>query len=418
MQTRHVGSQLSTLTSHQRNRIEEFGKSLAQACANLESVAMGFIRWCSNNPFRSDKQCQEAFKVFKESAASSSRSQREKDRIWVQIKDVLLNPHSSSSNHKIRQLFNEDLEVGKSLSNGVKCSTCHEPGGQFVSCVGKNCRRVFHVRCAASKLYSYKHKTTYYRCCGCTAVDIEEAKDVPKGKLRFKRKKKIGKQKNKNEKKDVAEVTTPVNVPLAQPAEVTTPVNVPLAQPPSPAKIQETVAITQSVEDDCPGAQRSHLLPDADNGNCAIPKKAGGTAAIEQFQWSTLAGDNDICLATLESLSNGDSVDEDELQRIEKSALRLLKNRCVAMCNFYQNDGFLRLWEKAEIAIAAYEGQEEPSTMTSLAKELKKFGFVLTPRMWTRCEIVLIMVLLLDPNLHYLNINQKKPGLDEDLQNR
>jgi hypothetical protein len=88
------------------------------------------------------------------------------------------------------------------------------------------------------------------------------------------------------------------------------------------------------------------------------------------------------------------------------------------MCNFYQNDGFLRLWEKAEIAIAAYEGQEEPSTMTSLAKELNKFGFVLTPRMWTRCEIVLIMVLLLDPNLHYLNINQKKPGLNEDLQNR
>ena len=34
----------------------------------------------------------------------------------------------------------------------------------------------------------------------------------------------------------------------------------------------------------------------------------------------------------------------------------------------------------------------------------------------SRCEIMLIMVLLLDPNLIYLDINQQKQGLDEGLQ--
>ena len=34
-------------------------------------------------------------------------------------------------------------------------------------------------------------------------------------------------------------------------------------------------------------------------------------------------------------------------------------------------------------------------------------GFVLTPRMWTKIELACIMVLLIDPHLSYLGIEQK-----------
>ena len=54
--------------------------------------------------------------------------------------------------------------------------------------------------------------------------------------------------------------------------------------------------------------------------------------------------------------------------------------------------------------------------MEALEAQLRMVGFALTPRMWTKTELSLIMVVLLDPHLKYMSINQKQG--EEVLQNR
>ena len=330
-----------------------------------------------------------------------------------------------------------DLAPAEAQSNVLKtCTACHNSDcAPLITCDGVYCLNRYHYACV--NLTSKKvNQMKFFFCQDCkkpktktkkrTSAPIPKQKPSSNSEQSKKRPPPIPSPVvKKKPRPDSAAATGGTQSTAVSSRAIIPTVSMPDAladiakKTPSVSLVEsDHVAAGHSDEDDCAGAQRSHLLPDADHGNCAVPKKPGGTAAIEQFQWSTLAGDNDICLATLESLLNGDSVDEDDLQRIEKSARRLLKNRCVAMCNLYHNESFLRLLEKAEVALEAYEGQEQPSSMECLEQALKQFGFVLTPRMWTRCELVLIMVLLIDPNYCYQNINQKRPDLDENLQNR
>jgi hypothetical protein len=98
--------------------------------------------------------------------------------------------------------------------------------------------------------------------------------------------------------------------------------------------------------------------------------------------------------------------------------MRLLRSRCVGLFNFYDNVGFLKLHDDAVSAIDVYAGKQQPFDSAFLLEQLKEYAFVVTPRMWTGLEIALIMFLLLDPNLHYLNINQKNRAVQEETQNR
>jgi hypothetical protein len=52
-----------------------------------------------------------------------------------------------------------------------------------------------------------------------------------------------------------------------------------------------------------------------------------------------------------------------------------------------------------------------------MLQELKKFGFVVSPRMWTKLELLMLMVIILDPKLFYMGIRQKDRK-DERDQNR
>ena len=88
------------------------------------------------------------------------------------------------------------------------------------------------------------------------------------------------------------------------------------------------------------------------------------------------------------------------------------------MFNFYSNSGFLKLYEDAVQALDDYAGKQLPFDEAFLLEQLRQYAFVLTPRMCSRLEILLIMFLLLDPNLHYLNIGQKSPQVEEEMQNR
>ena len=144
------------------------------------------------------------------------------------------------------------------------------------------------------------------------------------------------------------------------------------------------------------------------HGDSDLLKVAKGTASVEQFCWSTLSTDNDFCLSTLESLSQRvDRFDEDETKSTENELLRLLRCRCVALFNFYNNTCFLVLLREAEEAIRAYGGIESPILPDKMQQLLRDRGFVLTPRMWTKIELACIMVLLIDPHLSYLGIEQK-----------
>jgi len=150
------------------------------------------------------------------------------------------------------------------------------------------------------------------------------------------------------------------------------------------------------------------LMVPGSHGDSNVAKVAKGTASVEQFCWSTLEADNDFCLSTLEILSYGDHLfHEDETKSTEVELLRLLRCRCVALFNFYNNCCFLFLLEEAEDAIRTYGGIQSPIVPEVMQKLLRERGFVLTPRMWTKIELACIMVLLIDPHLSYLGIEQK-----------
>jgi hypothetical protein len=174
------------------------------------------------------------------------------------------------------------------------------------------------------------------------------------------------------------------------------------------------------VNEAAPILQRSsRLVPSIQtHGDSTIVKAPKGTGSIEQFFWANLSGDNDFCLANLEMLSQGKEVPREIEQKLQLESQRLLRNRCVSLFNFYGNVGFMTLFSEALEALENYGGKQDPFSLAFMFEQLRHFGFVLTPRMWSRLEIVLIMVLLLDPNLDYLHVNQKKQNLDEATQNR
>ncbi len=64
-------------------------------------------------------------------------------------------------------------------------------------------------------------------------------------------------------------------------------------------------------------------------------------------------------------------------------------------CNFYSNASFLQVHEEALRSLDEYNCKETPMPPEKLQSMLRVCGFILTPRMWTRLELVRIMVLLL-----------------------
>lgn len=168
-----------------------------------------------------------------------------------------------------------------------------------------------------------------------------------------------------------------------------------------------------------PTVASSRSMPASCHGDIpASSRAAKGTASIEQFFWSTLSTDNDSCLSNLERLSNDAEVSPELEAKLTVEMRRLFRNRCVGLFNFYSNPGFLKLHEDAVQALDDYAGKQLPFDEAFLLEQLRQYAFVLTPRMWSRLEILLIMFLLLDPNLHYLNIGQKSAQVEEEMQNR
>jgi hypothetical protein len=143
-------------------------------------------------------------------------------------------------------------------------------------------------------------------------------------------------------------------------------------------------------------------------------KAKPSTAVLENYQWATSSNDTDYCIDQLESISASEGYEP--ASNTIKQAWRLLKCRCKALSLFYGNDSFNLLYSKAHTGLNSYEGKEDPMAKVTMLKLLKSKGFVLTPRMWTQYELLLLMIIILDPNFEYQSINQKKGS--EELQNR
>jgi hypothetical protein len=123
------------------------------------------------------------------------------------------------------------------------------------------------------------------------------------------------------------------------------------------------------------------------HGNVFNSKRtvASGTAAVEQFVIANLVGDNDFCLAMLEHLGRDEVPECAETQH---ELERMLHNRCFALFNFYNNIGFMKLYDDAVAALCDYDGKERPFDAKLLLKLLSQYAFVVTPRIWTKTEML------------------------------
>jgi hypothetical protein len=108
------------------------------------------------------------------------------------------------------------------------------------------------------------------------------------------------------------------------------------------------------------------------------------------------------------------SVQEDD---VLNEGYQILRKRCHALFLLYGNDAFKDLYERAVSALEQYKGQEAPHTSDHIRHHLTTFAFILSPRMWRKPELLMIMCILVDKDLQYTSINQKDTR-DEKCQNR
>jgi hypothetical protein len=138
------------------------------------------------------------------------------------------------------------------------------------------------------------------------------------------------------------------------------------------------------------------------------------TAKYEQFYWALLAVDSEFCFQTLEGLAAGRTAHEESV--IEEGK-KILKKRCCALFALYGNAAFEQLYYDAVAALDKYEGKQSPFTSVEVIHHLRTWGFMLSPRMWSKAELLMLMCIIMDKDLNFTPINQKD-GKDEVKQNR
>jgi hypothetical protein len=137
------------------------------------------------------------------------------------------------------------------------------------------------------------------------------------------------------------------------------------------------------------------------------------TSRVEDFFWATLPSFTNTCIDTLELLAAGKTVHPD----VEKEGLAILAGRCQALHKLYGNTEFLEFLATAQESLDSYAGKQEAYSRQVMVNNLRKFGFVISPRMWSKLELLMLMVIILDPKLMYMGIRQKDRK-DERDQNR
>lgn len=140
---------------------------------------------------------------------------------------------------------------------------------------------------------------------------------------------------------------------------------------------------------------------------------AAPTSRVEDFFWATLPSVTNSCIDTLELLAAGKNVHPD----VEKDGLAMLASRCQALHKLYGNMEFLEFLAVALESLASYEGKQDAYARKFMVDNLRRFGFVISPRMWSKLELLMLMIIILEPDLYYMCIRQKDRK-DERDQNR
>jgi hypothetical protein len=159
---------------------------------------------------------------------------------------------------------------------------------------------------------------------------------------------------------------------------------------------------------------KPHPRPRRSSKKEPVRKQAPMSASkVEEFFWATLPTVTETCIDNLELLAAGKTVHAD----VEREGLAMLASRCRSLHSLYANQEFQEFLCIAQEALESYEGKQSPYQRKFMVQELKKFGFVITPRMWSKLELLMLMVIILDPKLMYMGIRQKDRK-DERDQNR
>ena len=120
-------------------------------------------------------------------------------------------------------------------------------------------------------------------------------------------------------------------------------------------------------------------------------------------------------IATLEYLDAGSTLIPKEYTFWQSE----LRSRCEFLARLYQDDDYTTLCVETLNLLDAYKGRETQGDFAAYHDHLGRYGWVISPRMWTAHEIVVLCVILVDPGLQFSAILQKDKGkIGEKRQNR
>jgi hypothetical protein len=123
----------------------------------------------------------------------------------------------------------------------------------------------------------------------------------------------------------------------------------------------------------------------------------------------------DTAIATLEALDGGAALTAKEYTYWRSE----LHTRCQFLARLYREDDYMTLCDETLHLLDSYEGRQTDVNFDEYRRHLLEFGWVISPRMWTAHEIVVLCVILVNPCLQFSPILQKDKGKNGEVhQNR
>jgi hypothetical protein len=120
-------------------------------------------------------------------------------------------------------------------------------------------------------------------------------------------------------------------------------------------------------------------------------------------------------IATLEALAAGSTLTPKEFIFWRSE----LCKRCEFLARLYQESDYTTLCVETLQLLDTYKGRQTHGDFAAYHRHLLQYGWVISPRMWTAHEIVVLCVLMVDPGLQFNAILQKDKGKSGEMrQNR
>jgi hypothetical protein len=455
-----VGQEIAT--------IRQFGFDVGRQVSATFDLVQKFIDWMGTQQ-RSCRWFTAAASEFSKALKEASQHRGEKyaknleRTVWQVIQNpgfLMLDSNQSRNEQKNLELIQEEhtrIRVLEEFESQIPsdvivvdetkgmlslCSKCKKTG-TIVLCDKINCINRYHYACAGVRKEEVDDREFY--CADCDPQFLASIVSQRKPKPKRPRRRSVAKPSKQNSSKNKSKGQAEAEVSGGDGHE---------AEAPAGDGLDLTEESDSSDEesdrsDDAPGSMRSSndggkaksadppgRLPALDDSqapsssrlrqnydidalrNSALPSLPKSTAVLEHFFWSHGQWTVEECISTLESLAKISS-DHSEFRDEYKLALALLNNRCIAFARLYSNPEFNVLYKEAVKALDDYNGAELIRSREFVESNLRQYGFFITPRMWSKLEILLIMCILLDSSLVYQHVNQKTgPERTEEKQNR